>query len=216
MSAYNPGASTAGAAQSPTPDTQTLIGLLGNLMPLLLQIQSQSRWQMLQGGPFQPDSFVDPAAQPGSFQPGFWQPGLYQSAAAPVSGPQPVSGPMSGRPNSDPIGNIAAGGPRPADPVLDQQAAVNLVEDITADSLRLLSAYLETYAGQHQGLESCVPIVTQAARCFAARDFAQTLGLIWQAYRVITALRAGNPQLPPPRVAGLAGAPFRSATPIIH
>jgi hypothetical protein len=90
------------------------------------------------------------------------------------------------------------------------------VEDITADSLRMLSAYLETYAGQHQGLESCVPIVTQAARCFAARDHAQTLGLIWQAYRVITALRAGNPQLPPPRVAGFSGAPVSSSTTIIH
>jgi hypothetical protein len=75
----------------------------------------------------------------------------------------------------------------------------------------MLSAYLEAYAGQHQGLESCVPIVTQAARCFSARDYAQTLGLIWQAYRVITALRAGNPQLPSPR--GLAGASPSSSSP---
>jgi hypothetical protein len=184
-----------------------LIGLLGNLMPLLLQIQSQSREQMFQGGPVQP---------------GHWQPGLYQSAAAQALSDPLTSGPlmpgqiMPGQPNSDLFGNVAPGNLMPPNHMLDQKAAVNLVEDITADSLRLLSAYLETYAGQHQGLESCVPIATQAARCFAARDFAQTLGLIWQAYRVITALRAGNPQLPPPRVAGLAGAPFSSSTTTIN
>ena len=189
MSPHNPGTSTAGASQSPTPDTQTLIGLLGSLMPLLLQIQSQSRGQM--------------------FQPGPWQPGLYQSGPAQPS-PGQLNPEQSGLEGL--FGSVA-----PANPMLDHQAAVSLVEDITADSLRMLSAYLETYAGQHQGLESCVPIVTQAARCFAARDYAQTLGLIWQAYRVITALRASNPQLPPPRVAGLAGAPFSSSsTTIIH
>jgi len=54
-------------------------------------------------------------------------------------------------------------------------SAVNLVEDITANLLRMLSGYLETYADQHPGLKCCVPIVTQGARCFAARDYAQTL-----------------------------------------
>jgi hypothetical protein len=163
------------------------------MMPLLLQIQSQSREQTF---------------QPGPIQPGLWPPGLYQSGPA-----QPSPGQLNSNPAGPEglFGNVA-----PANPMLDHQAAVNLVEDITANSLRMLSAYLETYAGQHQGLESCVPIVTQAARCFAARDYAQTLGLIWQAYRVIAALRAGNPQLPPPR--GLAGASSSpsSASTIIH
>ena len=97
------------------------------------------------------------------------------------------------------LGNVAA-----ANPVLDHQAAASLVGDITADSLRNLSAYLETHARQHPGLESCVPIVTQAARSFAVRDYAQTFNLIWQAYRVIAMIRAGDPQLPPVRTAGQA------------
>jgi hypothetical protein len=84
-------------------------------------------------------------------------------------------------------------------PVLDQQAAANLVEDMTADLLRTLSAYLDNYAEQYPALNNCVSLVTQAADCFAARDYAQTFGLIWQAYRLITALRASNPQMPPPR-----------------
>jgi hypothetical protein len=189
MSSYNPRASTAGTSQAPGPDTQTVIGLLGSLMPLLLQIQWLSREQLAQSG--------------------FWQGSPYQREFA-QSAPQPVPGqPNSGAlgPGSD-FGNLA-----PANPTLDHQAAVNFVEDITADSLRTLSTYLENYAGQHQGLESCIPMVTHAARCFAAHDYGQTVGLIWQVYRVITALRAGNPQLPPLRA---AAAPITSSSTVIH
>ena len=83
--------------------------------------------------------------------------------------------------------------------MLDHQAAVSLVEDITADSLRRLSGYLETHAGQHPELQTGVGVVTQAAHCFAARDYGQAFVLICEAYRVITLLRAINPQLPPLR-----------------
>jgi hypothetical protein len=91
-------------------------------------------------------------------------------------------------------------------PLIDQQAATSLVEDITADSLRTLSSYLETYAERFAGLRSCVAIVTQAERQFNARDYAQAFNLIWQAYRIITALRAANPQLPTPRTVTLSAA----------
>jgi hypothetical protein len=139
---------------SPGPqDTQTLIALLGNLMPLLMRLQSQAM----------------PLA------PGY-------GAMAP-------------------------------NPMLDYQAAVNLVEGITADSLRTLSAWLEAHAGRQPGVETCVPIVTQAAHCFAARDYAQAFALIWQAYRAIALLRANNPQLPPLRAASEAFAP---PTSVIH
>jgi hypothetical protein len=82
-------------------------------------------------------------------------------------------------------------------PALDHRAAVNLVGDITADSLRTLSTYLEAHAARHAGLESCVPIVTQAAHRFAAHDFAQAFDLIWLAYRAIETIRAADPQIPP-------------------
>jgi hypothetical protein len=92
------------------------------------------------------------------------------------------------------------GGPGNAvipNPALDHQAAENLVGDITAGSLRTLSAYLEVNAGPHAGLESCIPIVTQAAHRFAARDYAETFNLIWLAYRSIETIRATDPQIPP-------------------
>jgi hypothetical protein len=106
-------------------------------------------------------------------------------------------------------GNIAT-----PNPLIDQQAAISFVEDITADALRNLSTYLEIHAEQHPELGASVGLVTQAARCFAMRDYSQAFGLIWQAYRIIAAARAVNPQLPPLRVAGQGG--FSSQTPLTH
>ena len=143
MSRSDPSSSTGTTPQSSMQDTQTLITLLGNLMPLLQRIQSQS----------------------------------------------------------EPIGQLGPINLALQNPTLDYHAAVSLAENITADSLRTLSTYLEAHAAKHPGLEQAVWLVTQAAHCYAARDFAQAFGLIWQAYRVITALQATNPQLPPLRAA---------------
>jgi hypothetical protein len=166
MSAFNP--ETARTAQ-PAPDTQTIIGLLGGLMPLLLQLQSQ---------------------YPG--QGSFGHPGPMSSDAGFGSG------------------NLA-----PPSPMLDHQAAREMIEDINACALRTLSTYLETYANQHAGLANCIPLVTQAARCFATRDQAQTFALIWQAYRGITLARAMDPQVPPLRMAA-SGATSAASGSMLH
>src|SRR3977135_1158107 len=97
-------------------------------------------------------------------------------------------------------------------PALDHQAAENLIADIIAGSLRTLSAYLEANAGRHAGLESCVPIVTQAAHRFAARDYAEAFNLIWLAYRAIETIRATDPQIPPLRAGGWASADQTSSS----
>jgi hypothetical protein len=86
-------------------------------------------------------------------------------------------------------------------PALDRQAAESLIGDMIAESLRTLSAYLEINAGRHAGLESCIPIVTQAAHRFAVRDYAQAFNLIWLAYRAIETIRTADPRIPPPRAA---------------
>jgi hypothetical protein len=168
MSAYNPDTARTASAQSPAPDTQTIIGLLDGLMPLLLQLQSQFPGH---------GHFSQPGPVPSDFGIGF--------------------------------GNLAA-----PNPMLDHQAAREMVEDINAGALRALSTYLENYANQHAALANCIPLVTQAARCFAARDQAQAFALIWQAYRAITDARAIDPQLPPPRVAG-SGPTSQSAS-VLH
>jgi hypothetical protein len=86
-------------------------------------------------------------------------------------------------------------------PALDRQAAESLIGDMIAETLRTLSVYLESNAGLHAGLESCVPIVTQAAHRFAARDYAQAFNLIWLTYRAIETIRAADSRVPPPRAA---------------
>ncbi len=137
MSDWNPSATT---ASQPLPsDIQQLVGLLGNLMPLLMRLQSQA------------------FEQPSQTMPG----GL-------------------------PIPN----------PVLDRQAAENMIGDMISESLRALSAFLQANAAQHAGLENCVPIVTQAAHRYAARDYAQAFNLIWLTYRTIETIRAADPRLP--------------------
>jgi hypothetical protein len=157
MSFSDSAASSAANPHGTAQDTQKLIALLGNLMPLLLRIQAQSGEAF---GPFaQPDPMLD---------------------------------------NS----------------LIDQRAATNLVEDITAESLRTLSAYLDVYASRFPGLDNCVAIVTQGAHRLKARDYAQAFELIWQAYRIITALRAGNPQLP--AVRSVAPSASSSATAEVH
>jgi hypothetical protein len=137
MSDSNPSSAT--ASQPRPSDIQQLVGLLGDLMPLLMCLQSQTFEQ-----PFQ--------TMPGSL----------------------------------PIPN----------PVLDRQAAENMIGDMIAESLRALSAFLQANAAQHAGLENCVPIVTQAAHRFAARDYAQAFNLIWLTYRTIETIRAADPRLP--------------------
>jgi hypothetical protein len=97
-------------------------------------------------------------------------------------------------------------------PALDHQAAENLVSDIIAGSLRRLSRYLEVNAGRYAGLENGIPIVTQAAHRFAARDYAEAFNLIWWASRTIEAVRAAEPQLPPLRAGGQASADQTSSS----
>jgi hypothetical protein len=88
------------------------------------------------------------------------------------------------------------------EPVLDHYAAISLVEDIIAGSLRSLSGYLEANAAQNASLNNCIPIVAQATHCFAAHNYAQALNLIWAAYRAITTIRAVDPRIPPLRPGG--------------
>jgi len=168
MAASNPSATT--ASQSPTPDIQQLVGLLGNLMPLLLRLQSQVFPQQVFPQQAFQEAFASQACPSQAFEPSF----------------------QSG------FGNFAI--PNPA---LDRQAAENFIGDIITEQLRTLSAYLEANAGQYAGLQNSVPIVTQAAHRFAARDYAQAFNLIWLAYRAIEAARLADPKVPPPRAASV-------------
>ena len=170
MSASNPSNTT--ASQPPSPDIQQLVGLLGNLMPLLQRLQSQA---------FPQQAFPQEGFASQTFEPPF------------QGGPQ---GGLQGG-----LGNFALANPALANAALDRQAAENFIGGIIAEQLRTLSAYLEANAGQYAGLQNCVPIVTQAAHRFAGRDYAQAFNLLWLAYRGIETIRTGDPRVPPLRAA---------------
>jgi len=149
------------ATTQPQPsDIQQLVGLLGNLMPLLLRFQSQA---------FQPQAFEQP------FQ-----------------------------------GGPAMSLSRTRHLIIRRRKISS--ETLSPGSLRTLSAYLETNAGRHAGLENCVPIVTQAAQRFAARDYTEAFNLIWLAYHTIETIRATDPQIPPLRGSGQAPADQTSSS----
>jgi hypothetical protein len=77
-------------------------------------------------------------------------------------------------------------------------AAVALVSDLGADSLRRLTAYLDANAENFGGLENLAPVVAAAARSLAARDYAQAFTLLFDVYRNIAVLRLDDPRLPTP------------------
>jgi hypothetical protein len=135
-------------------------------------------------------------------------PGL-QAGLAPGGVPTANAGPTVSP--ADLVAQLA-----PPNPEADHHAAANMAENLAADSLRTLSAYLETHVGQHHGLDRCVPVVIRAANCFAARDHAQALGLVWEAYRMIASLRMADLELPPPRASSLAEPRAPSAQPLSH
>ena len=89
--------------------------------------------------------------------------------------------------------------PGPSSPVsAEAAAAVALVSDMAADSLRRLTAYLDANAGKFAALENCVPLVTTAAHALAARDYARCFTLIFDVYRTLAIVRADDPDLPLP------------------
>lgn len=77
-------------------------------------------------------------------------------------------------------------------------AAVALVGDLGADSLRRLTAYLDAHAQNFPGLEQCAPVVAGAARALAGRDYALAFTLLFDAYRIITMMRMEDSKLPAP------------------
>ncbi len=89
--------------------------------------------------------------------------------------------------------------PGPTGPMsVETAAAVALVSDMGADSLRRLTAYLDAHAGKFEGLENCVPLATAAAQALAARDYARSFTLLFDIYRNIALLRSEDPKLPLP------------------
>jgi hypothetical protein len=109
----NPSATT--ASQPPSPDIQQLVGLLGNLMPLLLRFQSQA----LQPQIFQPQDFQPQGFQPQDFQPqGLDQPFQVEPGKAVIPNPA-----LDHQAAENLVGDITAGSLRNLSKYLEVNAA---------------------------------------------------------------------------------------------
>jgi transcriptional regulator with XRE-family HTH domain len=109
---------------------------------------------------------------------------------------EPSSNIPVGQPQVSPDLHVAFGNIGATNPI-DNQASVNLVEDMIASSLSALTSYLDKHSGQNNELRQFIPQVAQAAKYSATRNYWQALELIWQTYRAITILRVNSPQTPP-------------------
>jgi hypothetical protein len=98
-------------------------------------------------------------------------------------------------------------------PVLDHRAGVTLVENIIADQLSVLTAYIEANAAQVPVLENGKTSVAKAEHCRALGDYAQAFDLVFDCYRAITQLRAANPQLPALQAQAGKEMPFKKMAP---
>jgi hypothetical protein len=85
---------------------------------------------------------------------------------------------------------------------LEQQAAVAFTEDIILDALRNLSTYLERNGKRYPGLDTYGEVIERARRALWAKDYQSAFGLVLEAYRAITVVRAIRPELPPVRARG--------------
>ena len=155
---------------------QTISGL-GNLAPW-----PATPMMVPWGG--QPAYVGGPLAPQGVFG-GFGGP--WASAAAPAPMPGVLGGPWA------PPAMVV---PLQTTPAAEQQAITMLLQEVTAGPIRKLHDYLEAHSQKYSQLAPCIPVVQQAAKAFGAHDYTQALFQIYQAYRYISALRAGVPDLP--------------------
>ena len=81
---------------------------------------------------------------------------------------------------------------------VETAAAVAMVSDMAADSLRRMTSYLDAHAQKFEGLENCAPLVATAAHALAAREYDQFFTLMFDVYRTIAILRHDDPKMPVP------------------
>ncbi|MGH7516315.1 MAG: hypothetical protein ACREOC_02415 [Gemmatimonadales bacterium] len=109
------------------------------------------------------------------FAGGYAQPMTFEPPARPA--PQPVLAPYEQRPE------------------VEARAAAEFMQVASADLIRKLYHYLEGNS-QRFRLVDLIPLVRRAAELYGVGDYTGAFSQAYQAYRGITILRAGSPELP--------------------
>ncbi|HKT58969.1 MAG TPA: hypothetical protein VJQ46_02900 [Gemmatimonadales bacterium] len=81
-------------------------------------------------------------------------------------------------------------------PEVEARAAAEFMQVASADLIRKLYHYLEAHSQRFRQLVECIPMVRRSAELYGAGDYTAAFSQAYQAYRGITILRAGIPELP--------------------
>jgi hypothetical protein len=81
-------------------------------------------------------------------------------------------------------------------PNVELQAINSFMQEATSNLIRKLHDYLDKNSQQYSQLADCAQLVRQAVEAYSARDYARAFTQLYQAYRFITTLRSGRPEIP--------------------
>jgi hypothetical protein len=81
-------------------------------------------------------------------------------------------------------------------PNVELQAMNSFMQEATSGLIRKLHDYLDKYSQQYSQLADCAQLVRQAVEAYGARDYGRAFTQLYQAYRFITTLRSGRPEIP--------------------
>jgi hypothetical protein len=72
----------------------------------------------------------------------------------------------------------------------------SFMKEATSNLIRKLHDYLDKNSQQYSQLADCAQLVRQAVEVYGAGDYARAFTQLYQAYRFITMLRSGRPEIP--------------------
>ena len=81
-------------------------------------------------------------------------------------------------------------------PNVELEAMNSFMKEATSNLIRKLHDYLDKNSQQYSQLADCAQLVRQAVEAYGARDYARAFTQLYQAYRFITVLRSGRPEIP--------------------
>jgi hypothetical protein len=106
---------------------------------------------------------------------------------------QPPGGALGG---VSPFQAVPGTVPAQGTPNVELEAMSGFMKEATSSLIRKLHDYLDKNSQQFSQLADCAQLVRQAVEAYGTRDYARAFTQLYQAYRFVTMLRAGRPEIP--------------------
>jgi hypothetical protein len=106
---------------------------------------------------------------------------------------QPPGGALGG---VSPLQAVPGTVPVQGTPNVELEAVNSFMKEATSNLIRKLHDYLDKNSQQYSQLADCAQLVRQAVEAYGAGDYARSFTQLYQAYRFITMVRSGRPEIP--------------------